>query len=424
MSGRNSNRRFGRIAAFLLASVVVLAGCGGGSDDEPDQAAADTAGGTIKVGLNLEQSGPGSLYGKSRIFGATAAVKKINADGGVKVGDKSYELELVICDNRTEVTYGVQCAQEGVEEGILWTTTPDIGFEGAYEIYRQAGILSLGNGGVAGAMLTEDAEAHPLLAFEFLTYQQLVESYLVRMKSYFPEAKTIAGLVPDDANGRTFGDSFKEYGPKYGLEYVAQQVHPPDATGDFSSYLTSLKAAKPDIVWLGYYPQVVQSASEQAAELDVAPIISAADIMPSDLEGVDHSGYPVISTHTALGWGEGWMPTDEDTLAAIEAIEAEAKGETYIQSIATLGYVGEIMVVAAAVEEAQSLEPEAIAAALKDAQYDGPLGPGKGYENHSIDLAQSTLLFDKGGETMEASVFESGFSEEPTETYGPIDVGK
>jgi branched-chain amino acid transport system substrate-binding protein len=410
------------MGAALLAVLAFAVGCGD-DEDSGDGGGEAASGETIKVGLNLEQSGPGSFFGQSRIFGATAAINKVNEDGGIKVGDKTYELEAVLCDNRTEATYGVRCAQEAVDEGVLWTTTPDIGFEGAYQIFRENGILALGNGGVASAMLMEEPENHPLLAFEFLTYHQLVESHYSDLRAMFPDAKTVAGLIPDDANGRTYGEAFEEYAPDHGFEYVKQELHPPDATGDFTSYLTSLKAANPDVIWLGYYPQVVAAAAEQAAQLDAADVLMTEGLTTDDVKGVNHDGYPLLSAHGAYAWGEGFMPEDPETREAVDAIDAEAGGEAYIPSIATMGYVGEIMAVVEAIEQAGTLEPEKIAEELKTAKYDGPLGPATGLDNRAIDLAQTSLLFSPDGTTMDVFQFDAGSSTEPSETFEDVPTG-
>lgn len=407
------------LVAFLG---VAMAACGG-SDDTSNESSNGDFDGQIKMGANIELSGPGNFYGLSRSFGIQAGVKDVNDNGGIEIDGKNYELVAEICDNRTDPTYGLQCAQEDVDNEVLWTVAPDAGFEGAYQLYQDNDIVTLGNGGVATDLLREEPEKHPMLFFESLSYDGLVESHFAKVRALYPDLKTAGGLFPDDANGQTYANASERYAKEYGFNWVGAEFHPPEASGDFSTYLTTLKNKGTDTIWLGYYPQVVAAALEQGSDLDAAKVFMSEGIMPADLEGVNFDGYPLLSDFSAFAYTDNFQPDDEDSQRVIKNIAEAAEGKPFVSSISVLGYVNEVMVMKEALEQANSTDPADLAEALLDVEYKGPFGPATSLpESHSFKLKQSAFLYGDGKDgTMKAFVFESPFSEEPlSETVVPL----
>lgn len=77
-----------RLFSLLLASsALLLAACGGGGGD------------TIKIGLNLEQTGNIPKVGEHSRVAAEMFAEEINEAGGVDVGGQQYQIELVTEDN-------------------------------------------------------------------------------------------------------------------------------------------------------------------------------------------------------------------------------------------------------------------------------------------------------------------------------------
>jgi len=405
------------LAVGVVAALLGLAvGCGGSSPQGNEGPEGDV----IKMHANFELSGPGSLYGVSKVVGARVAVDEINEQGGVEVGGETYQIELIECDNRTEPTYGVQCAQEAADEEVLWTSAPDLGFEGAYEIYKENDILTIGNGGAASNLVNTALNENPLLTFEFLTYQQTVESNLIQLRHLYPDVERIATLYPNDANGQVQDRAYRELAPKYGFEVVAQELHPTDATGDFSSYLTTLGNADPEVIHLGYYPEVAAAAAEQGADLDVADVFTADGLTFDDLSGTDLGGKPFVGYQYAYNWFEGFQPEQERWRKLIRQFDEVSEGEPYLPSVVLLGYVGDVWMVKEAIEEADSLDPEKIAAAWPDVRYEGAFGPADGLDNRATDQSRTPFVVDENN-NVTVYVFPTGLAEEPTDV---IKVGE
>jgi branched-chain amino acid transport system substrate-binding protein len=81
-------------------------------------------------------------------------------------------------------------------------------------------------------------------------------------------AKTIAFLAADAEFSQTLAEGARELAKKEGLKVVYDQNYPP-TTVDFSSMLRSIKAAKPDLVFVASYPSDSAAIVRAVNELGV-----------------------------------------------------------------------------------------------------------------------------------------------------------
>ena len=86
-------------AAATLAAMVMMAGCSTAAGNAKKGNTA--SGSTMKIGVNMELSGAAAGYGEQEKQGIELAIAKINADGGVKVGNKKYKMKAIYRDNKT-----------------------------------------------------------------------------------------------------------------------------------------------------------------------------------------------------------------------------------------------------------------------------------------------------------------------------------
>ena len=78
--------------------------------------AAAWAADTIKIGVVAAESGSFVSAGHTLPAGVSLAVKEINDAGGVKVGDKTYMIELLKRDDRTDISTAIAATQELVRD--------------------------------------------------------------------------------------------------------------------------------------------------------------------------------------------------------------------------------------------------------------------------------------------------------------------
>src|SRR5690348_5702311 len=79
----------------------------------------------LKIGVVAAESGSFVSAGNTIVAAAKLAAKQINDTGGVKIGGKTYKINLYIRDNRTDVNVTIAAARELVDDvGVkaIWGT--------------------------------------------------------------------------------------------------------------------------------------------------------------------------------------------------------------------------------------------------------------------------------------------------------------
>ncbi|UCG22058.1 MAG: ABC transporter substrate-binding protein, partial [Deltaproteobacteria bacterium] len=80
---------------------------------------------TIKIGINAPMTGDIPKVGEGSKFAAQMWLEDIKAAGGLKVGDKTYKVELVIEDNESKAESAVKAATKMiVEDEVLAIVGP------------------------------------------------------------------------------------------------------------------------------------------------------------------------------------------------------------------------------------------------------------------------------------------------------------
>src|SRR5262245_44066411 len=102
------------VAAAVVA-VIAMVGPGGARAD----------GDTIVLGAAVSQTGKYATSGKHTANGYDLAVERINAQGGVKVGDKSYKLSIKYYDDESEAARAAQLTERLVnQDGVKFILGP------------------------------------------------------------------------------------------------------------------------------------------------------------------------------------------------------------------------------------------------------------------------------------------------------------
>jgi branched-chain amino acid transport system substrate-binding protein len=425
-----------RSTAALAAIAVVTAACG--SDDSEtstsevpvtsasvDTSAAGAPGtteiapatsesvefaGTIKIGANTELSGFDQIFGQSQVEAMELAIADINAAGGLTVQGEQYELALVARDNRSEATGVVQAAQELAAEGVLASSSPNSSFDAGYQIMKDAGILVFGGApALALAILTAPSDNTAL--FSVIPFSPLLfPRWLPQLKSLFPELVRIGVLIEDEEVATPLVGSIRATAGELGMEVVAEERFPPGTT-DFSTQLTRIKDASPDIVFTGRIPIHNIPAMQQAADLDVAPFLWAFTGIPSDLGDLDvFADETLVFSQFAPVVGEGvTIPALEEGAAKLDgAMSEESLPEIFI---AVYNF---IQLLAAGIEKAQTIDDaEAVAAAMKGLEYAGPFLPSRIDPMQFQDHPTSQIVYADGQTTV--YLYESITNVEPSE---------
>ncbi|MBU4174191.1 MAG: ABC transporter substrate-binding protein [Actinobacteria bacterium] len=93
-----------KVVVLLIVTLMVgglIATCTSCGDTGPKE---------VLIGLTAPMSGGGAQYGADCQRGIEMAIDDINKDGGIKIGDDSYDVKLVTLDDRAEPEQGVSNA--------------------------------------------------------------------------------------------------------------------------------------------------------------------------------------------------------------------------------------------------------------------------------------------------------------------------
>jgi branched-chain amino acid transport system substrate-binding protein len=255
--------RFGTIALAGAALALALG--------TSDARAADD---TIVLGAAISQTGKFSVSGTHTANGYDIAVEKINAMGGVKVGDKSYKLEVKYYDDESEAARALY--NNGNKYTIATLSTSDQYLSSAVDL---------------AAEKAQEAGKDPKTVRLGLAMGDDVFSQDVR-----------AGIV----------DAAK----KYGMELVIDDKLP-DAFTDMSATLTKVKALKPDLLLISGHEKGALTAAKQIKEQKVAvPMVAMTHCDSADIIGQvgEAAEYTLCASQWApqLTYKDGWFGSAAD----------------------------------------------------------------------------------------------------------------
>jgi branched-chain amino acid transport system substrate-binding protein len=399
-----------RLGVVAVAVSVALATSFTSSSVSAQQKKFD---GTIKIGANAELSGFDQTFGQSQVDGMELAAKDINKAGGVEVDGKSYKIDIVTRDNRSDPTGSVQAARELVEEDVLASSSSNNAFSASYEIQKPSGMLVFGGTPLLALqiMTPEGVTNNPTLFSVIPFSTQVFTNWVPQIAALFPKIKKLGILIEDEALAGPLVASMETAANDAGWEVVGTERFRPGTT-DFSTQLTNLRDAQPDIVFTSRVPVHNIPATQQAAQLEVAPYLWTFTGVPSDLGDLDDfEDTTLIFSEFALTLGEG------ATIPALKKGEKKLKkefgDELGLPSI-TMALYNFTQLVAAAIEKAgTTTDGAAVAKALEGIEYEGVFLQTRMDPGHFQDHPTQQIVH-KGGKTT-VYVYDSITDEEPAE---------
>ncbi len=242
----------------LLSVVVVLLALCVAAFFTTEMAAAKSE--VVKIGFNAPLSGPAAAWGLPGMEGVEIWLEDVKNAGGIKIGDKTYQVEIVKYDN------------EGVGSKALL---------GARKLVLEDKVEAmLMLGGAPSATVQPFLTKHKIMTFvliasdiapdrpylmdvgdNFPTYHVLHTEYIAEAH---PKAKTAAIISQDDEIGLA-AIAWSEAGfEAAGIEVVYSKPFGVETT-HFAPIVTAALAKKPDIISTGAsYPEFQALIFEQA----------------------------------------------------------------------------------------------------------------------------------------------------------------
>jgi branched-chain amino acid transport system substrate-binding protein len=183
------------------------------------------------------------------------------------------------------------------------------------------------------------------------------------------QAKTVGLLTMDNDFGRTLAEGFKDYVTEHGAKIVYEQIYPLSEK-DYSSYLTSIDEANPDVVLAsGYYGQaaaIVKQAYEMGLESQILGEEGYDSPKFIELAGEEAAEGTIIVTN---------LDRDDPRDVVQEFISQYRERYDMEPDMVGASNYDAFMIIANAIEKAGTTEPKAVRDAIAETKsFDGVTG--------------------------------------------------
>ncbi|MDQ3927576.1 MAG: branched-chain amino acid ABC transporter substrate-binding protein [Chloroflexota bacterium] len=405
------------IASLSLAGSILISACGGPAGTTPvptnttgtggttDNATATTgpgggggnfAGDTIKIGIDLPVSGGDATIGLPTRNGMELAIRQANEKGGVTVAGKTYKLEMYFLDDVPPGGTSHDPAQSS-KNADSFIADPAV-----------LAVLGPFNSSNAQAMMPKLNQAGLCQISPSNTNETLTKPEYGKTKDYRPTGKVTYFRVAatDDIQGPAAADyAYTELGLKkvyvlddtetYGkgiADNFAKRFQElggtvlghdgvPKGTTDFSSIMTKVAAAGPDVVYYG------GTSSNNIPLARKAMKASGLDVPLMGGDGIQDAEFLNVAGEDAIGSYSTVAAVNVETLEEAKQFIADYKAANFKEALGAYSGPGyEVANIAIdAISRASEPSREAVCEALRNTKdYKGVLG---------------TTSFDENGDT-------------------------
>lgn len=394
-----------RILAALLALPLLTAACGGaevvdeGADDDGADAteeaatdepadAADPEAETISIGALHPLSGSLADDGTSMNAAVEMAIEDINEAGGIASLDGA-QLELESADSQGDPEIGQTETQRMIDEGVVAVI-------GAFQSAVAVNVATLAERNqvpfvidvaVDDAIINEDSRYTFRIQPNATSMGVLGAQNLAAIAEAGGETvETVAYMHEETAFGTSVYDAFAGEAESLGMEVVEEISYNAFEVSDLTTELSQVGASGADVLAAtGYYPDGVLTAREAMA---VAPDVGS-------VFGVAHGAFDIAQFPEDVPEGSEYYfdsnyrfdATDEE-VQDIRSRYQERTGND-MRTAAVLSYQATLLI-ADALERAESSDTEALRDALSDSSLD------------SLMAYPGPIEFDETGENVNA----------------------
>jgi len=296
-------------AAILLAGTLALA-------------APSRAQDTIKLGAAVSLTGKYSTNGQNTKDGYDLAVKKVNEMGGLKVGDKTYKIEVVYYDDESTPARGAQLTERLIsQDNVKFVLGPySSGLTKAVAPVTEKYKMPMVQANGADRELFQQGYRYMFAVLstseQYLTESLNLASEQAKAAGKDPKSLKVAIAIENDNFSQDVRAGVVDDIKRLGMQLVIDDKLPPDLN-DMSATLTKVKALKPDILVVSAHSKGPALAIRQMKEMQVnVPMLAMTHCDSAQITekfGAD-SNYAVCASQwdRALSYKDKWFGTAED----------------------------------------------------------------------------------------------------------------
>jgi branched-chain amino acid transport system substrate-binding protein len=322
----------------------------------------------VKIGVAGPLTGSAAQSGKDDERGVQLAVNELNSRK-ILIGGQPVQFEMVSVDDQGDPKVGVNVAQKLVDDGVAAVVghfQSGVSIPAA-RVYNEAKVVMI-TGASSNPQLTK-------LGYPYVFRLQTNDNVMGgKMAEYAAkQLKFQRAAVIDDrtAYGSGVADVFVKTAEKNGMTVVAREYSTDKAT-DFKGVLTHIKATNPQVLFYGGYYGQGGLLARQMSDLGINAILVGGD-------GICSPEFAKLSNNVYDGkmfCATGGSPLD--SLPNGKAFRERFKS-TFNADIDTYapGFYAATLIVAEAMQKANSTKPQDYVKVLHDQSFTSLLGPVK-----------------------------------------------
>ncbi|GAB1431561.1 ABC transporter substrate-binding protein [Spirochaetota bacterium] len=258
---------------FVMLAALVLISCGGTKQAD-----------VIKVGWFGALTGDQAVWGNNEYKTVQMLFEEMNAAGGIKVGDKTYKLEVIGYDNKGDAQEAVNVVRRLTsQDKVVAILGPNASGNAIpiAPILEAAKVPDIATVATNPKVTVLDGKVKP---YNFRVcfidpYQGAVAAGYAYDVLGARKAAVLYDVADDYSQGlrEFFNENFKAKGGKI----VADESFK-FGDVDFRPQLSKIKASNPDIIFMPYFFKEVALSANQARELGITQPMMGGDGWPSE----------------------------------------------------------------------------------------------------------------------------------------------
>lgn len=229
---------------------------------------------SVTLGAAISLTGKYSTAGKHTKNGYDLAIKKINAAGGVKIGDETFDLALTVYDDESTPARAAELAERLIQrDGVKLMLGPySSGLTKAIApVTEKHGIPMVEGNGASRSLFNQGYKY--LFAVLSTSEQYLQEAVNLLAQKAKEEGRDVTTLkvavaTENDPFSQDIRAGILDDAKRHGMQVVVDDKLPRELS-DMSSTLTKVKALKPDLLVTSGHSKGAALAVKQMAEMQI-----------------------------------------------------------------------------------------------------------------------------------------------------------
>nr|WP_315214176.1 branched-chain amino acid ABC transporter substrate-binding protein [uncultured Duganella sp.] len=342
----------------------------------------------VKIGHSGPLSGAQAFSGKDNENGARLAVEELNAKP-ITVAGKKLKFELLSEDDQGDPKAGVAAAQKLIDNGVKYVVGPyNSGVAiPASRAYNDAGVLV--------ATIATNPKI-TMQGYKGLFRVNASDSQLGSKMALYAanelKFKNVAVIDDRTAFGQGVAEEFKKQAKASGMT-VAGHEFTTDKAFDFNAILTKLKNKKVEAIFFGGYAPQAAPMVRQMKQLGITAKLLGGDTICTGEMG--KLGGDAVADNVLCSQGGAIL----DKASSGPAFKAKYKAR-YKQDadVYAASYYDATMMYAQAMQKANSVDPQKVAAVIGAGSYKGVAGTYAFDERGDMKQSPVTIFTFKGGQ--------------------------